>query len=137
MVEEQFPRAIDSLESLTRFVHGFFAEHDLPADQTFNVDLVLEELFTNMVRHAKGGRKEIAVGLDHVAPTRTLTLRIRDFDVEPWELTQAPEPDLSIPIEDRRPGGLGIFLVRQFTRRLDYHHVDGVTTVTAELEVPS
>jgi len=135
MVEKRFPRAIDSLSSLTRFVQEFFAQHDLPAEQTFNVDLVLEELFTNMVRHARGGRPEIAVGLDHAQ--RTLTLRLRDFDVEPWELSQAPEPDLSIPIEDRRPGGLGLFLVRQFTRKLDYEHADGVTTVTAELEVPS
>lgn len=135
MVEKRFPRAIDSLSSLAHFVADFFAEHGLPADETFHVDLVLEELFTNMVRHARGGRDEIAVGLDH-APS-LVTLRIRDFDVEPWELSQAPEPDLRLPIEDRRPGGLGLFLVRQYTKNLAYEHQDGVTTVTAELEVPA
>jgi len=135
MVEKRFPRVIESLASLTRFVHEFFAQHGLPAEETFHVDLVLEELFTNMVRHARGGREEIAVALDH-APS-VVTLRLRDFDVEPWELSQAPEPDLTLPIEDRRPGGLGLFLVRQFTTRLQYEHSDGVTTVTAELEVPA
>jgi anti-sigma regulatory factor (Ser/Thr protein kinase) len=86
-----------------------------------------------MVRHARGGRSEIAVGLDH--DRATLTLRLRDFDVEPWDLSQAPEPDLSLPLEERRPGGLGLRLVRQVTNDLRYEHADGVTTVTAELPV--
>ena len=49
---------------------------------------------------------------------------------------QAPAPDLDRPIEERRPGGLGLHFIRGLTRDLRFEHVDGTTIVTAVLEVP-
>jgi len=134
MLVRHFPRAIDSLPALVAFVREFFLARGIDADQAFDVDLVLEELFTNMVRHARGGTSEIEVGLDDDGTL--LTMQLRDEGVEPWDPSQAPVPDVDRPIHERRPGGLGIHFIRRLTRDLRFEHIDGTTVVTAVIEVP-
>jgi serine/threonine-protein kinase RsbW len=134
MLVRRFPRAIGSLPALVAFVREYFSSRGIDADQAFDVDLVLEELFTNMVRHARGGTSEIEVGLDDDGAR--MTLRLRDEGVEPWDPVQAPVAQVDRPVQERRPGGLGIHFIRQLTRDLRFEHADGVTIVTAVLEVP-
>jgi anti-sigma regulatory factor (Ser/Thr protein kinase) len=133
MIVRGFPRAVGSLPALVGFVRDYFASQALNGDQAADVDLVIEELFTNMVRHARGGHAEIEVGLDWV--DGLLTVIIRDHDVEPWNPDSAPPPDLRRPAHERRPGGLGIHLVRQLTESLAFDHVSGTTTVTVTMRI--
>jgi len=134
MLVRRFPRAIGSLPLLVAFVREFFAERGWDAEHAYDVDLVLEELFTNMVRHARGGTSEIEVGL--AADGDALTLRLCDRGVEPWDPEQAPSVDVNRPLEERRPGGLGIHFIRQIARDLRFEHLNGDTIVTAVLAVP-
>lgn len=134
MLVRRFPRAVGSLPLLVAFVREFFAERTLDPERAFDVDLVLEELFTNMVRHARGGASEIEVGLG--VDDGALTLRLRDEGVEPWDPSQAGPVDVNRPLEERRPGGLGMHFIRQLTRDLRFEHVDGATVVTAVLGGP-
>lgn len=134
MLVRRFPRAIGSLPALVSFVREYFALRGFDSEAAFDLDLVLEELFTNMVRHARGGGPEIEVSLD--GDQQQVVLRLRDENVEPWSPEAAPEPNLEIPIEDRRPGGLGIHFLRQITEDLQFTHAGGTTTVTAVLKVP-
>jgi anti-sigma regulatory factor (Ser/Thr protein kinase) len=131
MPAKRFPRAIGALPELVAFVREFFAARRLDADHAFDLDLVLEELFTNMVRHGRGGTTEIEVGLE--ADGALLTLRLRDEGVEPWD---PPPPDRGDRPGEERPGGRGIAIVRELTRELRFEHRDGTTTVTAVLEIP-
>jgi anti-sigma regulatory factor (Ser/Thr protein kinase) len=133
MLARRFPRAVGALPTLVAFVREYFASRGIDADQAYDVDLVLEELFTNMVRHARGTSPiEVSLADDGAS----LTLRLRDEGVEPWDPSQAPPPDVNRPIHERRPGGLGLHFIRQLTRDLRFEHVDGTTIVTAVLEVP-
>lgn len=134
MMLRRFPRAVGSLPLLVDFVREFFAAHGLDDERAYDVDLVLEELFTNMVRHARGGEADIEVGLEEDG--NSLTLQLRDEGVEPWDLSQAPPPEIDRPIHERRPGGLGIHFIRQLTRDLRFEHVDGATIVTAVIGAP-
>jgi serine/threonine-protein kinase RsbW len=129
MMARRFSRAVTSLPALVTFVREFCVAANLDSECAFDLDLILEELFTNMVRHARGGRPEIEVSLDHHGGL--VTLRLRDEDVEPWDPATLPSPDLTRPTHERKPGGLGIHLVRRLTRDLRFEHAAGVTTVTA------
>ncbi|MGH7731097.1 MAG: ATP-binding protein [Candidatus Eiseniibacteriota bacterium] len=134
MLVRRFPRAIRSLPALVAFVREFFTARGIDADRAFDVDLVLEELFTNMVRHARGGAPEIEVGLEDDGAA--LTLRLRDEGAEPWDPPASPAPGPDPTSHEARPGGRGIPIVRELTRELRFEHVDGATIVTAVLEVP-
>lgn len=128
MVERRFLRDLGALEAIMAFVRDFLSQRGASRDATLDVELIAEELFTNVVRHARGGAREIALALDWRAPM--LTLRLRDFGVERFDVTRVPAPDLSVPLDSRRPGGLGLHLVRRIADRVEYEYRDGNSSVT-------
>lgn len=127
----RFPRDVAALGSIFDFVRSFMAHERLDPGCAFDADLVLEELFTNLVRHNRGAHEiEIALSRDG----RDLVLTLRDFDVEPFDPTRVTRaaagegPDLS-------PGGRGILLVRRLTKEFTYEYGGRTSTLTARLDV--
>ena len=125
-----FPRQMAAIAALVEFVREFLDLAGLPPERAFDLDLVLEELFTNLVKYGKGARGEIEVGLEATAAGVVLTLR--EYDAERYDPTAAPAVDIHRPITERRPGGLGIHLVRELSRdfRYDWQNRTGLITVT-------
>ena len=124
-----FNRNIAELDGVFELVGRFFASIEADDATRHAVELAAEELFTNLLRHnPNGGEKiEIRLGLegDDVA------LRVTDFNAPPFDIrSQAPEVNVDRPLEQRTPGGLGLFLVKSMMDRVAYHHEDGNSTVT-------
>lgn len=128
MSERRFRRDFASLDAIFAYVHEFLAAHGIGEQHAHPLDLIAEELFTNLVRHNRDGTEDIAIGLGWERPVVTLT--IRDFEVEGWDVTQAAPVDTMLPLEQRRAGGLGLHLVRQFADRMDYAYHDRTSTIT-------
>ncbi len=128
------PRAMGSLESLVPFVRQFLEREALPESMGFDLDLVIEELFTNLVRHGTSGRNEVDVSLERQPPD--VVLRIREFDADHFDPTALPPVDTGRPIEEREPGGLGVHFVRVLSRTFQYDWDEriGTTTVTMATE---
>jgi anti-sigma regulatory factor (Ser/Thr protein kinase) len=99
-------------------------EQSISDDVTFQLDLVLDEMVSNVIRHGikDSGQHIIEVTLHRDG--QQLTLEIEDDGV-PFNPFDAPVPDITKPIEERRPGGLGVFLVRQMMDSLDYERRNG------------
>ena len=131
MSGHRFGRTFGSLESIFGFVAEFLAANGLPASAAFELDLVLEELFTNMVKYHPHGAPEIEIGLTRLGPDVVVVLR--DFDVEPFDPTRAPLVDVGRPLGERPTGGLGLHLVRRIARDLRYDYRDRSSTITVTL----
>jgi serine/threonine-protein kinase RsbW len=127
----RFPREIAALPEIFHYVRDFAAEKEIEAGAKHDLDLVLEELFTNLVRHNVDGVHEIEVALE--TEGGSVRVSLRDFNVSPFDPTQVPTPDLNGPLEEQRSGGRGIHLVRRLTRDFHYDHRDGVSVITASL----
>ncbi len=127
----RFPREIAALPEVFRYARDFAAENAIEAGPKHDLDLVLEELFTNLVRHNVDGVHEIEVALQ--AEGGSIRLTLRDFDVTPFDPTQVPTPNLNGPLEEQAAGGRGIHLVRKLTRDFHYDHREGVSVITASL----
>ena len=134
-MERRFPRDIGSLEAVFTFVAEFAAAHAIDQDACFDADLIVEELFTNMVKYSRDGAQDIAIALGR-APGR-LTIVLRDFDVEAFDITQMPDFDTTTPLERRRAGGLGIHLVKQIAETLRYDYADRNSTITVTRRLES
>ncbi len=128
-MEATFERTIDALDGLFAFVERFAAEQALDESALYAANLAVEELFTNLVRHNAGGTRRIEVDME-VADDR-LTIRLKDFDVDPVDLSGEAPPDVSLPLEKRQPGGLGMHLVRTLFDSLSYDYRDRTLSVTA------
>ena len=82
----------------------------------------MEELFTNMVKYAKGSASPVRVEVAAVEGGVEVTLV--DRDVERFDPTASPDVDIHAPIEERRPGGLGLHLIRRMVDAIDYRYSD-------------
>lgn len=118
----KFRREIGSLEAIFNFVSAFAEEHGFDERTLFSINLVVEELFTNMVRHNVGGGDHISLGLDH--DENHVFLELVDLDVEPFDPSSVAAVPVEAGIEDRRPGGLGVHLVQKLVDDLAYEYDD-------------
>lgn len=134
-MKKHFRREIDSLDGIFEFVTEFFAAARIDASQSLDVELIIEELFTNMVKYRPEGSQPVSLQLEKVGPD--IVIRLTDFGVEPFDITQLPEVDTTIHVNQKKVGGLGIHFVRQIADSLAYEHADGNTqiTVVKKLEV--
>jgi serine/threonine-protein kinase RsbW len=89
----------------------FGRAHALPAGAGWRVQLALDEILSNIVRH--GGPGAVApVGVTFSLDGGMVGVEIVD-GTAPFNPLLAPAPDTSRPLHERQPGGLGIALVRQ------------------------
>ena len=114
--------ALDALEA-------FAGGHGLSKAVTWPVEVSLDEVLANVVRHGLGGRGEAATvrgGAADRPRRRSPGLRGRGNGrrarVRP---ARTPEPDTSLRVEDRPIGGLGIALVRKLMDEVVYDRRDG------------
>jgi len=126
---------VGAIGRIHEWTASFLAAHGFDPDGAFEIDLLVEELFTNMVKHNRGGSQDIEVGLS--ANASVITISVRDFDVESFDVTRAPEIDPDMPMSERRRGGLGIHLVRRMADSVHYDYVDRNSTVTVTKRLES
>ena len=124
---ESFARTFDSLPALAAFTSALFRPARRDAGSLLNtLDLALEELFTNMVKYSPGGAERIDVDIATLAGGIEVVLT--DYDVDFFDVTRAPDANVELPIEQRRPGGLGLHLVRRMLDSLEYQYSERRTT---------
>jgi len=111
-----FKRSFDELEAIFAFTR-----ENMNAEIARTMDFVLEELFTNIVKY--GAKSEAPVHIDIVRVAGGAEVTIIDTDAEPFDVTQAPEADINLPLEQRKPGGLGIHLIRKMVDTIQYSYV--------------
>jgi anti-sigma regulatory factor (Ser/Thr protein kinase) len=130
---KHFPRQVAAIQPVFEFLEEFFRERGIRPASLFNASLVVEELFTNLVRHTVGGHHEITVSL--ADEDGELVIKFTDRNVEPWDPTKAPPFDPAQPLESRPLGGMGLHLVRNLAQSFtyEYHEGNSVTTVRMRL----
>lgn len=82
----------------------------------------MEELFTNMVKYAAGADRGNEVRIDMATIEGGVEVTLTDFGVEPFDVTLAPDADVNLPIAERKPGGLGLHLIRRLVDSWDYDY---------------
>jgi anti-anti-sigma factor len=116
------PRSTEALAELFAFTADTWQQDQLPAALRPKAELVLEELFTNVVKYGRGAGP-VAIGIRAVDGGVEVTLV--EPDAEPFDVTQARSVDVDRPAEQRQPGGLGLHLVRRLVDVLDYRYAEG------------
>jgi len=123
-----FSRDLLALPQVFELVENFFANAMVDAKVRFPVELSVEEVFTNFVRHNAKGADRIGIRLR--LDDDNLSIALTDYDAPRFDVTtEAPEPGIDEPLEKRKPGGLGLHLVKKMMDRIEYRHENGAGTV--------
>ena len=119
----------DELPALAETVETFLNEQSAGAEAVFAANLALEELFTNIVKYGYDdqGAHEVEIQLE--IKDGVLHLAISD-DGHPFNPFDQPEPDTSLPAEERDIGGLGIHFVRNMLDTCAYERAGDRNVVT-------
>ena len=127
MKKLQIKPELDRLDQATAFFEGAMAEGEAPMRLVSQINVVVDEIFSNIARYS--GATQATVGCECV-PGRVL-LRFSD-NGRPYDPTQRPDPDTSLPAEERDIGGLGIFMVKRIMDRVEYQYDGGFNILTLE-----
>jgi serine/threonine-protein kinase RsbW len=115
-------------------VTSYLRAHGVVGSPAYAVHLVVEELVRNVQRHAYGdARPNGVIELTIEAHSDRVEVHVRD-DGPPFDPTRdAPAPPLDTPLEKRREGGLGLFLVREMSDEVRYERSGGTNHVTVRI----
>ncbi|MEP7063788.1 MAG: SpoIIE family protein phosphatase, partial [Betaproteobacteria bacterium] len=120
VIGQSFERGFDSIPDLVEFTANAFARLRIDGQLLPVIDLAVEELFTNMVKYGTGSNAAVQVGL--MAIDDGVELTMVDRGVEAFDITQSPDVDIDVPIEQRTPGGLGLHLIRRMADCVEYEY---------------
>ncbi len=119
----QLPRRIAAVTEMHGLLKGYYEKHSIDDHTAFCLDMAAEEIFTNMVRHNESAEEFISMTVD-VSDDR-FRLQWIDRGVEPFDPSEAPQVDVDRPINERKPGGLGLYLTQSVVDRVTYSWNDG------------
>jgi len=124
-----FPGTVAAAQDAEAWLVEESRELGLPADAEFAINLCLEEIFLNAVKHGRANRASISIraGLDGV--------RVEFVDDgAPFDPTAAPALRIEGPTSDFQIGGYGAGLLGKFSRRMSYRRDDGHNRLVLEFD---
>jgi serine/threonine-protein kinase RsbW len=126
-MQSSFTRELKTLAPLFDFVDEAAERYRLDEDSRFAARLAAEEIFTNMVKYG-GGEDRISITVE--VRDHRLRLVFVHAGAVPFDVTESNDIDVTKPIAERTPGGIGLYLVRRVMDDVTYEYSDGVARVT-------
>ncbi|EPR41739.1 putative anti-sigma regulatory factor, serine/threonine protein kinase [Desulfovibrio sp. X2] len=116
--------SLQELDTLREHLEAFASECGLTPRSLFELNLILDELLTNVITYGFPGGGDHVILMDLGLDDDTMHVVMAD-DGEPFDPRQAPEPEMDGPLESRSIGGLGIHLVKSLVQEIDYQRAGG------------
>jgi serine/threonine-protein kinase RsbW len=124
-----FPGTVEAASDAENWVASQASALGLGEEAEFAINLCLEELFLNAVKHGHANRASISV----CAEAHGVTVEFAD-DGEPFDPTLAPAKRINGPTQDFEIGGYGTGLMQKFSRRMSYRRFEGMNRLVLEFD---
>jgi len=131
IVKIQLVNQLPQLEKLVATLEDLGDRWAIPMKTVMEINLVLEELFTNVVFYAFEDQAQHTIDIEFEKDeSGMLRITLQD-DGKPFNLLERRETDsLAKSIEERPIGGLGIHFVKEMMTRVEYQRKDDRNIVT-------
>jgi anti-sigma regulatory factor (Ser/Thr protein kinase) len=127
-MEKSFKRNFSELSKIVAMTESVFQEAGLESKLRNVVDLATEELFVNMVTYNIESKEDILIQM--VPHFHGIEVTLTDYNVERFDPTGAGQVDVNAPLEERTPGGLGLFLVLKMVDSIHYEYRNRQSKIT-------
>lgn len=122
--------SIENLPKVTAFVRSKLEAVECPHKDAMQIDIAVEEIFTNICNYAYAPDKGNATLRVDVSPEPvTVTITFMDHG-KPYDPLAKEDPDVTLSAEERQIGGLGIFMTKKVMDDIYYEYKDGRNILT-------
>ena len=121
---------LENIPEVTAFIDEQLEALDCPMKAQMQIDVAIDELFSNIARYAYApGEGDATVRFSFDEQERAAEITFLDSGV-PFDPLAKADPDVTLTVEEREIGGLGIFLVKKTMDSLTYRYEDGKNVLT-------
>lgn len=120
---------VQEIPLLNAFVDEICEFNGLDDMTTMQMNLAIEEAVVNVMNYAYPEGTKGFVDITSMSDDESLQFVISD-NGKLFDPTTKEEVDTTLPVEERRIGGLGIFLVRKMMDNVKYEYKDGQNILT-------
>lgn len=125
MKELTVDATMESIPVITEFVDRQLEQLECPVKAQAQIDIAIDELFSNIVHYAyHPGVGPATVRVEVLEEPLSVIITFIDQGV-PYDPLSNADPDVTLSAEDREIGGLGIYIVKKNMSEITYEYKDG------------
>lgn len=125
MKEISIAATIENIEVVTDFVNEELEALDCPMKAQMQIDVAIDELFSNIAHYAYNPEVgDATVRVEVVEEPLSVIITFIDKGV-PYDPLAKADPNVTLSAEEREIGGLGIFMVKKTMDEVTYEYKDG------------
>ena len=123
-IDENLTEVLDMVEN--------FLEGQCSQEVKNEILISIDELFINIAHYAYGEEVgDAAIRLELLAQPKRLKITMIDQGI-PFNPLEKEDPDIDLTLEERKIGGLGIFMVKDYMDHLEYFYQNNSNTLILE-----
>lgn len=128
------PNDVGAIPLLGGFIDAICEDAGVDMAMAMTLNLAMEEAVVNVMLYAYPEGTKGDVGIDACVSDDAMTFIISDTGM-PFDPTAQKDADITLPVEERPIGGLGIHLIREIMDNVSYDYVDrhNVLTLTKNI----
>ncbi len=125
------PAAVENLDKVIAFVDQQLEQFQCPMETQFQIDVAVEEIYVNIAHYAyTPGVGDATIRCEvEAGPPVQVVIELLDNGV-PYDPLAKADPDVTLSLEEREIGGLGIFMVKQTMDHVAYRYENGKNILT-------
>ena len=122
----------NNIDPLTARIDSILEANDCSTKSKIQIDVAVDEIFSNIANYAyleDGGTATIIADVYENDGEKYFKLIFKDGGI-PFNPLDRPDPDITLGVDERQIGGLGIFMVKKTMDSVTYEYVDGCNILT-------
>ena len=124
---------VKNYSALLKVLYDFCGKQNLDVKTTQKLELMVEEIFANISSYAYGVEKgNIQIEISKAGSK--IIVKFEDDGIK-YNPLEKEDPDINIPVEKRKIGGLGIFMVKNTADDIKYEYKEKKNILTLTLNI--
>lgn len=135
MAELTVEAKLENLDVVISFLTSTLKSYNICKKNINKIELVCEEVVVNIMKYAYSKSKgSLTLIIDYESKAKNLFIQIIDSGI-PFNPLLMEEPDVAMPLEDRKIGGMGIFIIRKTMDEVDYERINGKNVLNMKIAI--
>lgn len=133
--EKNFDATENKLSEVISFVEQELEKNDCPMKTAMQISVCVEEIFVNIAKYAYvQENSDVTIGVKY--ENNELNLQFMDHGI-PFDPLAHKDPDVGLPAQERKIGGLGIYIVKKTMDKVEYEYKNGMNILRMKKKIES